>query len=126
MARITGIGGIFFKARHPEALGEWYRQHLGLEVESWGGAVLRAGSAENPGGTATWSLVSQDTTRFEPSSAPFMVNYVVDDLASLLGSLRASGCNVLGGPEQSQFGSFAWVLDPEGNKVELWEPLPSE
>jgi len=55
-----------------------------------------------------------------------MVNYVVDDLASLLGSLRASGCNVLGGPEQSQFGSFGWVLDPEGNKVELWEPLPSQ
>jgi predicted enzyme related to lactoylglutathione lyase len=124
MARITGIGGIFFKAQDPKALGQWYAQHLGLDVQPWGGATLRWGTAEQPTGTTAWSLAGADTAYFEPSAAPFMVNYRVDDLASLLESLRSSGCNVLGGPEESEYGKFGWVLDPEGNKVELWEPLP--
>lgn len=124
MARITGIGGIFFKAQDPKALGQWYAQHLGLDVQPWGGATLRRGTAEQPTGTTAWSLAGADTACFEPSTAPFMVNYRVDDLASLLESLRSSGCNVLGGPEESEYGKFGWVLDPESNKVELWEPLP--
>lgn len=124
MARITGIGGIFFKAQDPKALGQWHAQHLGLDVQPWGGATLRWGTAEQPTGTTAWSLAGADTSCFEPSTAPFMVNYRVDDLASLLESLRSSGCNVLGGPEESEYGKFGWVLDPEGNKVELWEPLP--
>lgn len=122
MARITGIGGIFFKARDPKALGQWYRDHLGLDVQPWGGAALRWGTAENPSGTTAWSVAGEDSTRFEPSAAPFMVNYRVDDLTALLASLRSNGCNVLGGPEESEYGRFGWVLDPEGNKVELWEP----
>ncbi|SFK44949.1 VOC family protein [Rhodanobacter glycinis] len=124
MARITGIGGIFFKAQDPKALGQWYAQHLGLDVQPWGGATLRWGTAEQPTGTIAWNLAGADTACFEPSAAPFMVNYRVDDLASLLESLRSNGCNVLGGPEESEYGKFGWVLDPEGNKVELWEPLP--
>lgn len=124
MARITGIGGIFFKAQDPKALGQWHAQHLGLDVQPWGGATLRWGTAEQPTGTTAWNLAGADTACFEPSTAPFMVNYRVDDLASLLESLRSSGCNVLGGPEESEYGKFGWVLDPESNKVELWEPLP--
>ena len=122
MARITGIGGIFFKAQDPKALAQWYREHLGLEVQPWGGAALRWGTAENPSGTTAWSLFKADTSRFEPSKSPFMVNYRVDDLAALLQALQSSGCNVLGGPDESEYGKFGWVLDPEGNKVELWEP----
>lgn len=122
MARVTGIGGVFFKSRDPKALGEWYRDNLGLEVQEWGGATFCWGTQANPSGTTAWSLFSADTSHFEPSVAPFMVNYRVDDLAVLLESLRSSGCTVLAGPEESEYGRFGWVLDPEGNKVELWEP----
>jgi catechol 2,3-dioxygenase-like lactoylglutathione lyase family enzyme len=124
--RVTGIGGVFFKARDPKALGAWYRDHLGLDVQEWGGAALRWGTPENPGGTTAWSLFAGDTTHFAPSAAPFMVNYRVDDLVALLQSLRERGCNVLAGPERSEYGNFGWVLDPEGNKVELWEPPVGE
>jgi len=122
MARITGIGGVFFKARDPKTLAAWYRDHLGLDVQDWGGAALRWGTPENPSGTTAWSLFSADTTHFAPSAAPFMVNYRVDDLDALLQALRNSGCNVIGGPEESEYGKFGWVLDPEDNKIELWEP----
>ena len=122
MARVTGIGGVFFKARDPKMLAKWYRDNLGLDVQEWGGAALRWGTPENPSGTTAWSLFSADTSHFAPSTAPFMVNYRVDDLGALLDALRNKGCNVLGGPEASEYGTFAWVLDPEDNKVELWEP----
>jgi predicted enzyme related to lactoylglutathione lyase len=122
MARVTGIGGVFFKAKDPEALAAWYRDHLGFDVQPWGGAAFRWGTPDNPDGTTAWSLFGADSTHFEPSASPFMINYRVDDLAGLLGALRSGGCNVVGGPEESDYGRFAWVLDPEGNKVELWEP----
>lgn len=122
MAHVTGIGGVFFKARDPKALARWYRDNLGLDVQEWGGAALRWGTPENPSGTTAWSLFGADTSHFEPSTAPFMVNYRVDDLASLLQSLQAKGCIFVGGPEESEYGKFGWVLDPEDNKVELWEP----
>lgn len=122
MAKVTGIGGVFFKARDPKTLSQWYRENLGLEVQPWGGAVLRWGTPENPSGTTAWSLFSADTSHFAPSAAPFMVNYRVDDLAGLLATLRERGCEIVAGPEASEYGKFAWLLDPEGNKVELWEP----
>jgi catechol 2,3-dioxygenase-like lactoylglutathione lyase family enzyme len=122
MARVTGIGGVFFKARDPKALARWYRERLGLDVQEWGGAALRWGTPENPSGTTAWSLFDADTSHFEPSTAPFMVNYRVDDLDALFESLRAHDCEIVGGPEASEYGKFGWVLDPEGNKVELWEP----
>nr|WP_133477619.1 VOC family protein [Lysobacter segetis] len=122
MARVTGIGGVFFKARDPAALAAWYRDALGLDVQPWGGAALRWGTPENPSGTTAWSLFAADTPHFEPSTAAFMVNYRVDDLDALLQRLRADGCTVVDGPDASDYGRFAWVLDPEGNKVELWEP----
>lgn len=117
MQRVTGIGGIFFKSRDPAALAEWYRVHLGLDVQPWGGVAF-----EGATGTTTWSPFQADTQHFAPSTAPFMVNYRVADLHGLLAALRAEGCEVVGEPQDSAYGKFGWVLDPDGNKVELWEP----
>ena len=123
MARVTGIGGIFFKAKDPKALGDWYRTHLGMDVQAWGGAALRW--ADDPGaatGTSVWSLFKDDTTHFAPSTAPFMVNYRVDDLHGLLAKLREAGCAVDDKVDDSEYGKFGWVMDPEGNRLELWQP----
>ncbi len=126
MQRVTGIGGIFFKARDPKALAAWYREHLGIPVEEWGGAAFRWAGDSNPGGVGTtiWNPFNADTTYFAPSEAGFMVNYRVADLHALLAALRAEGVEVVGDPQDSEYGKFGWVLDPEGNKLELWEPPP--
>ncbi len=120
MKRVTGIGGIFFKARDPQALGDWYRRHLGLDVTDWGGAVFRWAD-DSPTGTTIWSPFKEDTDYMAPGTAPFMVNFRVADLHALLAALRAEGCNVLDKVDESDFGKFGWVIDPEGNKVELWQ-----
>jgi len=124
MKRVTGIGGIFFKAKDPASLGAWYKQHLGIDVQVWGGAAFRwADESGTPvGGTTAWSLVKADSDSFAPSSAPFVINYRVADLVGLLAALRSEGCNVLDKTDDSEYGKFGWVIDPEGNKVELWEP----
>ncbi|MEY2168183.1 MULTISPECIES: VOC family protein [unclassified Rhodanobacter] len=124
MKRVTGIGGIFFKAKDPKALAEWYRVHLGVEVQAWGGAAFHWASPDNSSGTGTtaWNPFAADTDYFEPSQAPFMVNYRVVDLHALLAALRSEGCNVVDKVDESEFGKFGWVIDPEGNKAELWEP----
>lgn len=121
MKRVTGIGGIFFKARDPKALAAWYRDHLGLNVEDWGGAVFRW-AEDSATGTTVWSPFQHDTEYFAPSTAAFMVNFRVDDLHALLAALRTEGCEVMDKVEESEYGKFGWVLDPEGNKLELWEP----
>lgn len=128
MKRVTGIGGIFFKAKDASSLQAWYKRHLGIDVQAWGGAAFPWTDAEgNPvAGTTAWSIVPGSTDHFNPSPAPFMVNYRVEDLHGLVQALREEGCNVLGKIEESGYGKFAWVLDPEGNKVELWEPPKSE
>jgi predicted enzyme related to lactoylglutathione lyase len=117
--RVTGIGGIFFRAKDPTALQAWYARHLGIDVQDWGGTVFRWGDAD---GTTVWSIASAEGNSFAPSTAPFMVNYRVDDVRALLAALRDEGCNVLDDFQDSEFGKFGWVIDPEGNKVELWEP----
>jgi predicted enzyme related to lactoylglutathione lyase len=124
MKRVTGIGGIFFTAQDPVALRAWYQRHLGIDVLEWGGAAfVWADDAGNPvKGTTIWSIGSADGEGYGPSKAPFMLNYRVDNLAALLGALRAEGCNVLDKTDDSEYGKFGWVIDPEGNKVELWEP----
>ena len=126
MKRVTGIGGIFFKARDPVTLRAWYRTHLGIDVQEWGGAVFSwAGADGKPtAGTTTWSVSDQGNDYFAPGIGPFMVNYRVADLHALLVELRKEGCNVLDKTEESEYGKFGWVMDPEGNKVELWEPPP--
>jgi predicted enzyme related to lactoylglutathione lyase len=124
MKRVTGVGGIFFKAKDPVALGAWYKTHLGIDVQSWGGAAFRW-SDENDkpiGGTTAWSVVGSDSKQFAPSTATFMVNYRVADLDALLRALRSEGCTVLEKTDDSEYGKFGWVVDPEGNKVELWQP----
>jgi predicted enzyme related to lactoylglutathione lyase len=123
MARITGIGGVFFKAKSDaKALAAWYAQHLGLRFEDFGGAVLRwpEDTASDKGATV-WCLAGPDSKWFAPSEAPFMINYRVDDLAALLAQLTAAGVPVLEGLQTHENGLFAWIVDPDGNKVELWE-----
>ena len=124
MKRVTGIGGIFFKAKDPAALRAWYKEHLGIDVQEWGGAALRwVDESGNPtAGMTVWSVSSAESDYFAPSTASFMVNYRVADLHSLLQALREEGCNVVEKTEESEFGKFGWVMDPEGNKVELWQP----
>lgn len=124
MKRVTGIGGIFFKARDPLALRQWYRDHLGIDVEDWGGTAFAWVSPDNPGGTGTtvWSVLEESSTYFAPSTAPFMINYRVADLHAVLAALRAEGCTVDDKVDESEFGKFGWVMDPEGNRVELWQP----
>jgi len=123
MKRVTGIGGIFFKAKDPKALSEWYRQHLGVSVEEWGGVVFRwAKDNASCAGTTVWNPFPADTDYFAPSQASFMVNFRVADLHALLDALRDEGCHVEKKVEESEYGKFGWVLDPEGNKIELWEP----
>jgi predicted enzyme related to lactoylglutathione lyase len=127
MRRVTGIGGIFFVAKDPKALGAWYKQHLGIDVQSWGGAAFdwTDESGRPVGGTTAWSLASSNKN-FGPNQAPFMVNYRVADLTELLQALREEGCEVLDKTDDSVYGKFGWVIDPEGNKVELWEPPASQ
>jgi predicted enzyme related to lactoylglutathione lyase len=124
MKRVTGIGGIFFKASDPASLRDWYRRHLGIDVQEWGGAAFRWTDAEgNPtAGTTIWTVADAGGDYFAPSTSSFMVNYRVADLHALVAALRAEGCTVLDRIDESEYGKFAWVVDPEGNKVELWEP----
>jgi predicted enzyme related to lactoylglutathione lyase len=121
MAKITGIGGVFFKSKgDPKALAAWYQKHLGMPLEPWGGAALRwpEDKAEDKGVTA-WTIAKADSKWFDP---PFMINYRVDDMEGLLANLRAAGVEIFKGPESHENGKFAWIVDPDGNKVELWEP----
>jgi predicted enzyme related to lactoylglutathione lyase len=124
MRRVTGIGGIFMTAKDPKALWAWYRTHLGIDVQDWGGAAFEWADAEgNPmKGMTVWSIGAADGAPFAPSRSPFMVNYRVDDLDALLDVLRAEGCHVLDKVVDSEYGKFGWVMDPEENKVELWQP----
>lgn len=124
MRRVTGIGGIFFHAKDPAALRVWYKTHLGIEVQDWGGAAFvwadAAGQAMK--GTTIWSIGDAKDDGFAPGKSSFMINYRVEDLATLLKLLREEGCEVIDKTDDSEFGKFGWVIDPEGNKVELWQP----
>jgi predicted enzyme related to lactoylglutathione lyase len=124
MKRVTGIGGIFFKARDPVALRVWYQRHLGLPLEEWGGCAFSWSSPDNPqaSGTTIWSVAEDKAEHFAPSTTKFMINYRVDDLHALLAALRAEGCEVDAKVDESEYGKFGWVMDPEGNRVELWQP----
>ncbi len=124
MARITGVGGVFLKSKGDgAALAAWYRKHLGLPLEEWGGAVLKwpDDKAEDHGLTV-WHTASSDSQWFSPSQSSFMINYRVDNMGELLAQLQAGGVAVIKGPESHENGKFAWIMDPDGNKVELWEP----
>jgi predicted enzyme related to lactoylglutathione lyase len=128
MKRVTGIGGIFFKAKDAKALQAWYKRHLGVDVQDWGGAAFNWTDDEGKpvAGTTAWLIAPATTDQFAPSTATFMVNYRVADLLALVKVLREEGCNVLEKVDDSEYGKFAWVIDPEGNKVELWQPVDGQ
>ena len=123
MKRVTGIGGVFFKSPDPKRLAAWYQTHLGVPVEVWGGAAFNWAGPDNPAGTGTtvWSPVKEDAENFAPGASRFMINYRVDDLHALMAALREEGCEIVGKIDESEYGKFGWVMDPDGNKVELWQ-----
>lgn len=121
MAKVTGIGGVFFRSPNPEATKAWYAEQLGIEMATdFPGAVVHWKGGE----TTIWSLFEADTEYFGPSGQPSMVNYRVDDLAAMLAKLRASGVEVDDAEEHSEFGDFGWAVDCDGNRFELWQPPP--
>lgn len=127
MKRVTGLGGMFFKSRDPKKTLDWYRSHLGIDSEDWGGFAFQWLERDQPEevGYTVWSAFPEDTKHFAPGQQSFMVNFRVDDLDGLIAALKTEGVEVVGGIEQHENGKFAWILDPEGRKVELWEPVPS-
>ena len=118
---ITGVGGVFFKAKDPKALAAWYRDVLGMPMEAWGGAALRYDAPKHPP-ALIWNAFPASTSYFAPSTGDFMINYAVDDMDAFLARLRAKNVTVLKRDDDDPNGRFAWIQDPEGNKIELWEP----
>lgn len=119
MAKVLGLGGIFFKAADGAALGDWYRRVLGFEIQDgWGGTMW----PHPQQGFTLWSPFKADTSYFEPSTQPFMINLIVDDLDGVLAKAEAAGVTPLGREDGDPNGRFAWLLDPAGIKVELWQP----
>jgi predicted enzyme related to lactoylglutathione lyase len=123
MAKVLGIGGVFFKAADPQAVRDWYARVLGFDVNEWGCTFPATGS-----GSQQWSVHAATTDYYDPSQQPFMINLLVDDMDAMLERVRAAGVEVLGRQDES-YGSFAWIMDPVGVKVELWqaaaEPPPT-
>ena len=124
MKKVTGIGGFFIKSKDPDKLKEWYKDHLGLPTNQYG-ATFHWLPVDDPGHKARteWSVFKDDTTYFEPSEQPFMMNFRVDDLVALVAELKEQGANVVGDIQEYDYGKFGWVMDPDGNKIELWEPV---
>ena len=124
MEKVSGIGGIFFKAADKEKLMEWYRKHLGIDVQDWGGTAFEWRLKDNPdkSGATIWSVFPKETKYFEPTSSEFMVNYRVENLDKMIAQLREAGVEVDEKIEESEFGRFGWARDAEGNRFELWQP----
>jgi predicted enzyme related to lactoylglutathione lyase len=120
MAKVLGIGGVFFKAADPAALAAWYARVLGVEVQDWGGATF----PPLPHGVTVWSPFKPSSDYFAPSEQPFMINFVVDDLDGVLARAKTEGAQPVGRNDKDPSGRFAWLMDPAGVKIELWEPRP--
>lgn len=121
MGKVIGLGGVFFKAQDPARLGAWYAEWLGVPVNHPYGAVFRP--AEVPaGGYQVWSPFATDTDYFAPADTPYMFNLMVDDLEGCLVRVAEGGAEVMDKREKGEYGDFGWFVDPEGNKVELWQP----
>jgi len=121
MAKVLGIGGIFFKSKDPKALTAWYGKWLSIPIDEHGYVSLLPASMPK-GGYSVWSPFKQDTGYFEPSGKDFMMNLIVDDLDQALAQVVAGGAELSGEPEEHEYGRFGWFLDPDGNKIELWQP----
>jgi predicted enzyme related to lactoylglutathione lyase len=124
MARVTGIGGVFLRSRDPQALAAWYAQHLGLHLNEWGGANFPWSDEVPPStGSTAWSVFPAETKYFGAGSKLYMINYRVDDLDALLAQLAKAGVPIDPKRENASYGRFAWITDPDGNRLELWQPL---
>jgi catechol 2,3-dioxygenase-like lactoylglutathione lyase family enzyme len=128
MARVRGIGGIFFKSKNPEALRAWYAKHLGIVSNGDAGTMFAWNQPDSPSqdNCTAWCIFPASTTYFGPGTAPLMVNYVVDDLHATLKALRDEGVWVDPKVDEYDYGKFGWIMDPDGNRIELWEPLPKK
>lgn len=122
--RVTGLGGFFFKTKDPQAVKQWYREHLGLNTDDYGCTFWWKDKDGNDCSTQ-WSPFKEDTQYFKPSEKQFMRNFRVADLENLLKTLKEEGVTVVGEMETYDYGKFGWILDNEGNKIELWEPVDS-
>jgi predicted enzyme related to lactoylglutathione lyase len=122
MAKVLGVGGVFFKTEDPKALAEWYARWLGLELDPTFNGTSFAPSDMPAGGYTVWSPFEDGTRYFDPSASPFMINLIVDDLTEALEQVVSGGAELAGEPETFDYGRFGWFLDPAGNKVELWQP----
>lgn len=123
MKRVTGLGGVFFKSNDPKMIREWYKNHLGLDMKDWGCTFKwREYANKEKSGTTAFSPFKNDSAYFAPSEKQFMFNFRVDDLKGLLEELKKEGVTVIDNIEESEYGKFGWIMDPEGNKIELWEP----
>lgn len=122
--RVTGIGGIFFKVKDPKASKEWYKTHLGFNTDDYG-STFKWKDHEGNDCTTQWSPFPEDTTYYEPSKKNFMFNYRVENLVELLKTLKKEGVTIVGDMEEYEYGKFGWILDNDGNKIELWEPIDS-
>ena len=120
--RVTGIGGIFFKAKDPKASKDWYKKHLGFDTDDYG-STFKWQDKDGNDCTTQWSPFPEDTTYYEPSKKDFMFNYRVENLVELLKTLKEEGVTIVGDMEEYEYGKFGWILDPENNKIELWEPV---
>jgi predicted enzyme related to lactoylglutathione lyase len=126
MKRVTGLGGIFFKTNDPKKIKEWYEKHLGMTMDAYGYSFrwkdLNNPDAKSPALTA-WSPFKDDTAYFNPSKKEFMFNYRVENLVKLIQVLKDEGVTIVGEIEEFPYGKFGWIMDPDGNKIELWEPI---
>jgi len=120
--RVTGLGGLFFKTQNPDKIKSWYGKHLGLPVDDYGSTFWWK-DKEGKDCSTQWSPFKEDTKYFEPSEKQFMMNFRVENLVELLKVLKSEGVTVVGDIEEYDYGKFGWILDPEGNKIELWEPI---
>ena len=127
MKKVTGIGGIFFKCKDPDKMKEWYKKHLGLATDQYGTSFeWRQGDDASKKGFTQWSPFSDTTKYFQPSEKEFMINYRVADLEALVAELRSEGVTIVDNIETFEYGKFVHILDEEGNKIELWEPVDEE
>lgn len=121
--RITGVGGVFVKSKDPKALSAWYRDMLGVQIEAFGGAMLRHDDAPGQPPFVVWRSFKQETTYMAPSTRDFMLNFTVDNLDAFVDRLTKKGVAILKRDEDPA-GKYAWILDPDGTKIELWQPKP--
>ncbi len=120
--RVTGIGGLFFKSDDPKASKDWYKKHLGFNTDDYGSTFWWKDKVGKDCATQ-WSTFAKDTDHFEPSKKDFMFNYRVENLVELLAELKKEGVTIVGDMQEFEYGKFGWILDNEGNKIELWEPI---